>query len=104
MSRSRDRALWLTAGMVAALLLLGVVGCSGVASSGKGLPVSSEPTLDAGRLLIESKCTLCHALDRVKTADHDEAGWQATVARMRSKGAVLTDEETQSILDYLASR
>jgi hypothetical protein len=54
--------------------------------------------------LIESKCVMCHTLDRVKAAKHDAAGWEQTISRMRSNGLVITDEEMQQILDYLESR
>jgi len=47
---------------------------------------------------------MCHTLDRIKSANHDAAAWESTVSRMRSHGAVLTDEETQSIINYLSSR
>jgi mono/diheme cytochrome c family protein len=78
-------------------------GCD-AASSGKGLPPSSDPALDAGRVLIETKCSLCHTLDRIKAADHDGPAWEATIARMRQNGAVVTEAEAQSILNYLADR
>lgn len=52
--------------------------------------------------LIEERCVGCHELDRIKTADHDEAGWTSTVSRMRSAGAELTDEEARSVVEFLA--
>jgi len=99
----------LLAAAVVVFTLLGVAACSsgsGGATSGgsSGLKPSSDPALDAGRVLVESKCKLCHTLDRVKTAKKDGAGWTATVERMRKNGAVLSDTEAQQIIDYLASR
>ncbi|MCL4553638.1 MAG: hypothetical protein M1565_00610 [Actinobacteria bacterium] len=47
---------------------------------------------------------MCHSLDRVYEADFDRAGWQETMERMQSLGLVVTDEEFQVILDFLAER
>ncbi len=47
---------------------------------------------------------MCHTLDRVKTATHDSAAWENTIARMRQHGLVASDQEVQQMLDYLASR
>lgn len=91
-------------------VLGGVAGCSssggssGGSSASGGLPQSNDPALDKGRTLVETKCTMCHTLDRIKSAQKDAAGWKTTVDRMRGKGAVLTEEEAQQIIDYLASR
>jgi hypothetical protein len=35
-------------------------------------------------------------------ASKTQAEWEATVARMRGKGAVLTDAEVQVLIEYLA--
>jgi hypothetical protein len=40
----------------------------------------------------EHGCASCHSLDRVKNKTADNAGWTTTVARMKEKGANLTDE------------
>jgi len=52
--------------------------------------------------LLKSKCTMCHTIDRINQAKKDRAGWQDTVARMRAKGAVLTDAEASQIVDHLS--
>ena len=106
MSTSRSKSSALLAVVLAVSLSLGVTACSGSGSTSTapGLPVSNDPNLDAGRGLVESKCDLCHTLDRIETADKDSEGWTTTVDRMRKNGAVLSDEEAQQIIDYLASR
>lgn len=88
---------------IATTLALSLSGCASSGSAGTGLPPSSDPALDAGRTLAESKCTRCHTLDRIKSANHDAAAWEATVARMRGNGAVLTDAEAESIVSYLST-
>ncbi len=112
----RNRGM-LVAVVLALSLVVGVAGCSSTSSNetvgdsggsgtenAVGLPESPDPALDAGRQLIETKCTLCHTLDRVKQADKNQAEWEATIARMRDLGLVITDEEVQQVLDYLESR
>jgi nitrate/TMAO reductase-like tetraheme cytochrome c subunit len=53
--------------------------------------------------LFESKCSLCHSIDRAKSKKKSKAGWEAAVMRMKNKyRAPITDEETKMIIDYLA--
>jgi mono/diheme cytochrome c family protein len=55
-----------------------------------------------GQELLEARCTQCHTLDRVRSAAHTPEEWQATVQHMREMGAQLTDEEAQTLVQYLA--
>jgi len=52
--------------------------------------------------LLQAQCTQCHTLDRVQAAAKTQADWEATVQRMRAKGAELTDAEAQALVEYLA--
>ena len=54
--------------------------------------------------LTRTKCTMCHTYDRVEGAQKDAAGWAATVDRMVELGLVVTPDEKQAILDYLAGQ
>lgn len=58
------------------------------------------PTMRAAELL-HDRCTACHTLDRVEAATKTEAEWDATVERMRGKGAELTDDEAQTLVEHL---
>jgi cytochrome c5 len=82
-----------------------------VACAGGGEPAEPTPaeTLApspapsvSGPELLQDRCTQCHSLDRVTAASKTQAEWEATVARMRDKGAELTDEEAQILTEYLA--
>jgi len=74
----------LTICLIAALL---VVGCSAGTD---------------GASLMKSKCGSCHAVDWITDAAADtRADWEGTVARMETKGLVVTDEERATILEYL---
>lgn len=98
--------------VLALSLLTGVGACTSGSDTGDGsgsteggaLAPTGDPEIDKGLALVESKCSLCHTLDRVESASKDAAGWEQTVARMRDNGAVMTDAEAQQIVDYLSSR
>ena len=53
--------------------------------------------------IVQARCTRCHSLDRIKAADHDQAAWTATVARMKGKGAQLSSAEEAAVVEFLAS-
>lgn len=85
--------------IAACMLTVALAGCSAAASgSGSGTAASTAD----GATLVSTRCTRCHGLPRIKAAQHDAAGWAATVARMRGKGAQLTDAEAQEVVDFLA--
>lgn len=96
-------ALMLSLGVAASGCSEGPSGANG-AENPVGLPPSSDPALDAGREIIETKCSRCHTLDRVRQADKDRAEWATTIDRMQRNGLVITDEEVEQVLDYFESR
>ena len=51
--------------------------------------------------LVNTVCTSCHSLDRVKNKVGDSDAWAATVTRMQSKGADLTDAQVPVVVEYL---
>ena len=51
--------------------------------------------------LVNNACAACHSLDRVKNKMADKDGWTTTVARMKEKGADLTDEQVPVVVEYL---
>jgi len=55
-----------------------------------------------GDELLQARCTVCHDLGRVEAASKTQAEWEATVGRMRGKGAELTDAEAQTLVEFLA--
>ena len=53
--------------------------------------------------LFESKCSICHSINRPKSKTKSKEGWETTVMRMKNKnGCPITDEEAKMIIDYLA--
>ena len=72
-------------------------------------PSTSEPTsapnqsaVVDGKTLLETRCTACHTLDRVNEKQATADQWQATVTKMISNGAKLTNEEEAILVQYLA--
>lgn len=58
----------------------------------------SDP--EARRLLARA-CTSCHELDRVEKARNPEERWRVLVVDMRERGAKLTDEEVERLVEWL---
>lgn len=52
--------------------------------------------------LVSTACGSCHTLDRVRNKAGDKDAWTATVARMKEKGAPLTDQQIPVVVDFLA--
>ena len=58
-------------------------------------------TLD-GEALVQERCTECHDLGRVERAKKTEEEWKATVERMVTLGAQLSQAEQELVIQYLA--
>lgn len=87
------------AGLLVASLL--VVSCS----SGSGASADNaggRDVTDPAKTLVDSKCSMCHSLDRVYSANKTREQWDTTMTRMKANGLVITDVDYASILDYLA--
>jgi glyoxylase-like metal-dependent hydrolase (beta-lactamase superfamily II) len=52
--------------------------------------------------LMTTACTTCHNAARINNKQGDRAAWLATVTRMKSAGAEITDEQIPQLVDYLA--
>jgi hypothetical protein len=64
-------------------------------------PTEEVAVLD-GEDLLESRCTECHNLNRVRNAKKTLAEWEQTVTRMIGQGAELNDEEKDFLVNFLA--
>ena len=63
---------------------------------------TTAPTGGDGEKLLNERCTKCHSLDRVKTAQKTQDQWQQIVTRMVGKGANLSNDEQKTLVEYLA--
>jgi len=66
---------------------------------------STNDTLEegAGKDLVVKKCSVCHDLERIPARRRDRFGWEDLVDNMTSRGADITTEERQTIVDYLTA-
>jgi cytochrome c5 len=56
-----------------------------------------------GKHLVETRCNLCHDLERIATAPRHKGDWPTIVANMVARGGTASPDEAQSIADYLAT-
>jgi len=95
-----DRSIARSArGLIGALIAVGALSLVGCTPQGSAPDASS-----AGAAVVQRRCAVCHTLDRVESAKKDEAAWNTTIDRMRTKGAVVSAEEQAQIIDYLLNR
>jgi cytochrome c5 len=72
---------------------------------GANLPPAKPVALPDGhgKDLVETRCGLCHDLERVATIKRHKQNWPGIVANMVTWGATATPEEAQTMTDYLAT-
>ena len=73
---------------------------------GQRLPPPTPVTLpDApGKALVESRCTLCHDLERVTATRRDKPEWDGVVANMLQRFGLDAPDEAAAIATYLAAQ
>jgi cytochrome c5 len=72
---------------------------------GANLPPATPVTLPDGhgKDLVETRCGLCHDLERIATAKRSKQSWPGIVATMVAWGATATPDEAKTMTDYLAA-
>jgi cytochrome c5 len=72
---------------------------------GANLPPAKPVTLPdgAGKNLVETRCGLCHDLERVATVKRGKQAWPVIVNNMVAWGATATPDEAKAMTDYLAA-
>ena len=79
--------------VIALVFSLALAACGG--------PKEEAPAAMDGEALVEERCTKCHPLSVVTSAQKSAEGWKATVERMVQKGAELNEAEQEAVIDYL---
>jgi len=51
--------------------------------------------------LMNRACTRCHGIDHIQGVRNAEEGWRATLVDMRERGAQLSDEELERLVEWL---
>ena len=88
--------------VILVLALIVVAGCAASAGTSSSAGASTGVSAANPADLVSARCTRCHPIDRIKAARRDAVAWEATVERMRGKGAQLSDSEAQQVVDFLA--
>jgi mono/diheme cytochrome c family protein len=52
--------------------------------------------------LMDRACTKCHGMDRVEGARNSADAWRVRLVDMRERGAQLSDEELEQLVEWLA--
>ena len=72
---------------------------------GQSLPPAKPITLapGAGKELVETRCALCHDLERVTAAKRQKREWPGVVANMFDRFGLAAPDEAGAISSYLAA-
>jgi competence protein ComEA len=68
------------------------------------LPCAAQTELPdgAGKSTVEKLCSNCHGLATIVGLRRTKAGWQTSVDDMAARGAAGSDQEFDTVIDYLA--
>jgi virginiamycin B lyase len=66
------------------------------------LPAQKLPD-GKGKEVVEAACDGCHGLDQIIGRAWSADKWRSVVKSMIDKGAVLSDDELKTVVDYLAA-
>jgi quercetin dioxygenase-like cupin family protein len=56
-----------------------------------------------GKTIIVKKCQFCHTLEQVVTSKRSNEEWKDLIDEMKERGARLTVDESQTVIDYLTA-
>jgi competence ComEA-like helix-hairpin-helix protein len=89
--------------LVAFSTLVGLALVSGSAQTTP--PAASTATLPdgAGKPIVQKQCVTCHSLSVVTTKRASHSEWDQVVNQMVSRGADLSDDEIDTVIEYLSS-
>jgi cytochrome c5 len=73
---------------------------------GPGAPVASAAALPSapGKELVESRCAVCHNLERVTVVKRQKRDWETVVANMYERWGMSAPDEVNAISAYLVAQ
>src|SRR5437764_10511411 len=73
---------------------------------GPGAPAAASAPLPAGagKELVETRCAVCHTLERVTIVKREKRDWENIVSNMYDRWGVTAPAEAQAINGYLAAQ
>jgi competence ComEA-like helix-hairpin-helix protein len=66
-----------------------------------GTTARQQPTDEQATEIFKTTCVKCHPADRILSARKTRTQWEETLEKMSKLGATATDEEFETVLDYL---
>ena len=57
--------------------------------------------VDPAKRLLDTVCTACHTLNRIQSKNLPQDDWTALVEDMKGKGAILSEDDTKTVVEYL---
>ncbi len=75
----------------------------GQLNQANALPAAAQLPDGLGRDLVQKTCSNCHSVDTFTSRRLSRSEWAATVRRMAQFGASATDEQFNTIIDYLTA-
>jgi cytochrome c5 len=91
--------------VVSVMLLAFAIGCAKQEPPKPAAPVAAVPAATAadGKTLFDTKCSVCHGLDRATARKETKEKWAEIVKTMQGKKADwISDADASKIVDYLA--
>ena len=92
--------------VVSVMLIAFAIGCAKQEPPKPAAPVAAAPAAPAadGKTLFDTKCGVCHGLDRAAIRHETKEKWVSIVKEMQEKKAGwISDVEASKIVDYLAA-
>lgn len=81
--------------------LIVLAGAAAAQTAGAQSP--SPPAAPSGAELVTSKCFQCHTDTMFRDQRQDSRAWKATIYRMVGRGGSWTQDEIDTMADYLAA-
>jgi mono/diheme cytochrome c family protein len=89
--------------VVSVMLLAFAIGCAKQEPPKPAAPVAVAPAAD-GKTLFDTKCSVCHGLDRATARKETKEKWASIVKEMQGKKADwISDADASKIVDYLSA-
>ncbi len=102
--RARSRPAMAMAGLALTVALAGSIAAAAQAPApaGQPSPPPASQQVSPPKAILEGACTSCHGVDFIGERRKTRDGWDFTVHRMMDKGADLSVDEVDVLVDYLA--
>jgi mono/diheme cytochrome c family protein len=92
--------------LFSAMLIVFAAGCAKQEPPKPAAPAATAPAAPAadGKTLFETKCSVCHGVDRATSRTETKEMWTSIVKEMQGKKADwISDAEASKIVDFLAA-